>query len=438
MVFGVVQRLGVRRGIWQLKIPIVIRPIRFNSMARPKKLETIVAETVGESILSAARGAYADAILEKLREQGVCTDGFPIDAFVDHALSSQKGTFSWDGDPDTDRVVTVSFTDQEERDLLSYIEELSDPARVADLIQESVQLAGRSLLRRLEKDWPAQKRHEDSVLYAFRKGIEATWGEPLDCFRILLTASRELFMGEAESFRKSKAKRNWHLREAMLGMHARALRTATAVLVLLENGLADDAYTRWRTLYELSVLAAFVSRHGDEAAKRYLLHEAVALKKRLENELAWGAKKIPKKQQREIKENYDAVVSEYGKHFKNDYGWAAGFVEGNYSPKFVDIEEYVRGQRIAPPYKESSLQIHGGRAGLLGLGSNDDVPVIGHSDLGLDIPLMHASFCLLQITTMHLSHCPSWDSVMVSCLIDLERKIDRLCRKAARRLEKTG
>ena len=407
-------------------------------MPRPKKLQTIVAEQVGQSILLAARGAYSDAILEKLESQGVRTGDFPIDAFIDHVLSDATETFSWDGDADSDRIVTLSFTDEEERSLVAYLEDLGNPTQVAEMVQECVHLAGRSLLRSLEKNWPEQKLREDSVLCGFRSRVEGTWGKPLDLFRIQLAASRELFMGEAESFRKSKAKKNWHLREALLGIHARALRTATAVLVLLENGLADDAYTRWRTLYELSVVAAFLSDQGDEAAKRYLLHEAVALKKRLDNELAWGGKKIPKRRQREIEENYDIVVSEYGRHFKNAYGWAAGFVAGNDGPKFVDIEELVNGKRIAPPYKESSLQVHGGRAGLLGLGSSDEMVAIGHSILGLDIPLMHSSLCLMQVTTLHLYHCPSRDSVMISCLVALDRKIDRLCRKVARELEKTG
>ena len=405
-------------------------------MPRPKKLQTTVVEQVGESIVLAARDACAEIILEKLDEQGVLTDDFPIGAFIDHISSDKRGTFSWGSDTDSDRVVTISFTKDEEHELVSYIRELSEPTHVAELVQEGIQIAGRSLLRTLEKGWPEQQLHEDSELYGFRKRIEGTWGEPLDLFRIMLVASRELFMVDAESLRRSKAKRGLHLREALVGIHARALRTATAVLVLLENGLADDAYARWRTLYELSVMAAFLSDHGDEAAKRYLLHEAVALKKRLDNELSWGGKNIPQRERREIEEHYEAVIAEYGRHFRNDYGWAGGFIEGNANPKFVDIEKSVQGKRIAPPYKESSLQVHGGRAGLLGLSSSEEMTAIGHSNLGLDIPLMHSSLCLMQITAIHLDHSPSRDFVIMSCFVDLDRKIEKLCRKVAMDLER--
>ena len=63
---------------------------------------------------------------------------------------------------------------------------------------------------------------------------------------------------------------------------------------------------------------------------------------------------------------------------------------------------------------------------------------IGHSNLGLDIPLMHSSLCLMQVTTLLLYHSPSRDLVTMSCLMALDRKIEKLCRKAARNLERKG
>ena len=155
---------------------------------RPKKLQTTVVEQVGGSIALAARDAYADVILEKLDEQAVLTDDFPIGAFIDHIGSDKRGTCSWGSNTDSDRVVTISFTKEEEHELVSYIRELSEPTHVAELVQEGIQIAGRSLLRTLEKGWPEQQLHEDSELYGFRKRIEATWGEPLDLFRIMLVA----------------------------------------------------------------------------------------------------------------------------------------------------------------------------------------------------------------------------------------------------------
>ena len=170
------------------------------------------------------------------------------------------------------------------------------------------------------------------------------------------------------------------------------------------------------------------------AAVRYLVHEFVVLKKRLSKELEWGGKTVTKKRQREIEKNYDWAISEYGKSFKNDYGWAANFV-GNDNPKFVNIEKSVHGKMIVPPYKESSQQVHGGRGGLLGLSSGDQV-AIGHSHFGLDIPLMHSSLGLMQVTITHLRHTPSRDVVYFSALMALNENIERKCRSVARKLRK--
>lgn len=408
----------------------------YKPMARPKKLQTVVQEHTINSILSTTREVLADVVRSKLREQNVDVARFPVDKFVEYMLSNKEEEFVWQQDEHDGagrKTVSLEFTDKEARELSSQVDDLVEST--GSILQENLEAFENSILRRMEENWPEQRSREDTELYGFRNRLELRWGVPLNLFRMMLTISRELFDGEVESLSKSRAKSGRILREALLGIHARALRTATAVLVLLENGLADDAYARWRTLYELSVMAAFLSERGEKVAERYLAHEAVTLKKRLDNELSWG-KVIPKGQQQEIERNYDAVVAAYGKPFKNHYGWAACFIDGNDNPRFVDIEQAIKGKMIAPPYKESSLQVHGGRDGLLGLSSSYDVMAISHSNLGLDIPLMHSSLCLMQVTSLHLYHSPSRDVVLLGVLVQLEKKIDKQCRKVAKELAK--
>ncbi|MCY3597833.1 MAG: hypothetical protein OXG71_10430, partial [Rhodospirillales bacterium] len=62
-------------------------------MGRPKKLHTLVAETVSAT---AARRVVADATLERLAEQGLAVDGFPIEEFLDRIGSGQSmDDFKW-------------------------------------------------------------------------------------------------------------------------------------------------------------------------------------------------------------------------------------------------------------------------------------------------------------------------------------------------------
>lgn len=402
-------------------------------MPRSKKLQTIVGEQVMASLSATAREILTGAVLGKLREQELDADSLPVDELVERMLSGNgekvTGVSKYEGEED--RKVSVDFTDDEVKELSTKMAKLVKDRDT--ILHECLDLAGKTLLRTLEKRHPEQKSIEEVELYGFKKRLYLRWGVPLDLFRMQLTISRELHGAEVESLDRSRAKTGPVLRGALVGIHGRALRTATAVLVLLDNGLPDDAYARWRTLYELSVIAEFISEHGEEAANRYLLHETVALKQRLDNELTWG-KKIPKKQQREIEKDYGAVMSVYGPPFKNPFGWAAGFIASNDNPRFVDLERAVKGKTIVPPYKESSIQIHGGRAGLLGLGSSDDVIAIGHSNLGLDIPLMHSSLCLMQVTNLLHYHSPLRDVVLLNVLMRLHEKIERHCRRVARGL----
>ena len=406
-------------------------------MPRPKKLQTLFAEQTHESARGAIREFLIDTVAKKLRDQGVSPDEAPLGALVDWLMNGQEGEPPWEESPD----VTITFTEKDGDELESLVERVTRLAKDPEFLLECVHSAARSsILKAWEESWSENRVHEDIELYGFRKRLESRWGAPLDNFRMMLSLSRDLFFQNAESLDKSKAKTGLYLREALCGIHARALRTATAVLVLLENGLADDAYARWRTLYELSVIASFLSEHGESAAERYLVHEIVAHKKRVVNEDEWDDRipkggKVPKRQRRGIERDYDHLVTMYGKSFRNDYGWAAAFI-GNENPKFANIEESLKGKMIAPPYKESSQQVHGGRAGLLGLSSGDDIAAIGHSNLGLDLPLMHSSLCLMQVTNTHLYHSPARDLVLMTALMALDRKIDRQCRRVARELDK--
>src|SRR5208282_6072349 len=63
--------------------------------------------------------------------------------------------------------------------------------------------------------------------------------------------------------------------EVLTRLHARSCQIASEVLSLLLAGHADGAMARWRSLHEISVVCSFISKHGNELAERYLLHQCV-------------------------------------------------------------------------------------------------------------------------------------------------------------------
>ena len=52
-------------------------------------------------------------------------------------------------------------------------------------------------------------------------------------------------------------------------IHGRACQQFLEILYLLKAGFADGAYARWRSLYELSVIAQFIVQTGEGVAKAY-------------------------------------------------------------------------------------------------------------------------------------------------------------------------
>lgn len=382
---------------------------------------------------TAAGKVLSDFMLSKLQNEGLDPGAFPMEEFAKHLFEESDRDFTWHSDESHAESKTIVLDSEDMAFLSDQIDKLMDGSTSA--YQKGVEEAARGLVRQLEKDWPEQEAWNSQELYGFKKRLLLHWAKPLMLFRILLQCADDIFADYEAALRRSRARSGIVLREVLLSIQARTLRTSRAVFVLLENGLADDAYARWRTLYELNVFATLIADHGDEAAARYRDHEFVDLKKAMDNELNWGAQ-IPKRTQTRIRKDYAAVLKAYGADFRHPNAWASPFVSGkNKSPKFSDIEKaaYNRDHPV-PPYKESSLQVHGGRLGVRGLGSSDEQIAAGHSNLGLDIPLIHAALALAQTTQLLLNTMRRKNVQLMYAVLTLERKIDAEARKAARRL----
>ena len=57
---------------------------------------------------------------------------------------------------------------------------------------------------------------------------------------------------------------------ALRYIHGRALQIYLEVVCLNKNGFADGAYARWRSLYELSIIATFIKKYGENVAKAFI------------------------------------------------------------------------------------------------------------------------------------------------------------------------
>jgi hypothetical protein len=72
-------------------------------------------------------------------------------------------------------------------------------------------------------------------------------------------------------------------------LHVRACQVTDEIICLLENGLADGAMARRRTLHEIGMVAAVLSQHGEDMAEHHLAHEAVESKRAMVKYLTFAA-----------------------------------------------------------------------------------------------------------------------------------------------------
>ena len=243
----------------------------------------------------------------------------------------------------------------------------------------------------------------------------------LDLFISLATEAGDEFN---KTFRDDAARSNDAMFKALTLLHARACQVASAILLLLRSGYADDAHARWRALHEISVVGHFISDKGLDVAERYLLHDTIqryklALKHRKHAE-AINEEPIPQQEFEELRAERDKLVARFGKSFKENYGWAASAL-GKNSPSFENIEESVELEHWRPYYGMASDNVHANAHGAYyRLGSSlqaDEVLLAGPSNVGLAEPGHSTAISLCQVTTVLLTTKPNLDGVVISKIL---------------------
>jgi hypothetical protein len=213
----------------------------------------------------------------------------------------------------------------------------------------------------------------------FRNGLINRWRKPLK----LLSAQVALSARYGEVFnawlRDNPPEGKTAVVEAVTRLHARATQIGWEVEVLLQNGFADGALSRWRTLHEVSIVALFIEQEGEDTARKYLDHLQVDSR----DMARFLQKSASKSGHAELTpgevQALEAKVSElrtlHGNEFDGYHGWASKAIEarlktlGLYDPKkkinptFFDIEEAVDMDRLRPYYKLASGAVHAGPKG---------------------------------------------------------------------------
>jgi Family of unknown function (DUF5677) len=381
---------------------------------------------------------------EKLETEGIRDQIGLLEALTDHCLSGGGDIFEWDngavsGDISDD--FTVSFTEK-------------DTARLAELsgkffeclptiIEDTSKFGAKRLLKTLKRNWPDQTAYESSIKNDFKGRLEVRWGEGFDLLRMLLTSCLELGEESSKRLQRSKAKKNRVLRSLLVRMHARACQITAEILTLMENGFADGAMARWRTLYEVGVVATVIADAGEVLAESYIQHEVVESKLAMDEYrrcyLALGYKPMSGRECKRTEKAFAEAVAARGADFGKPYGWAAAHLKKK-KVTFRDLEDAAQRSPMRSYYKMASYNVHADtpkslffRLGVIG---DQSIIVAGATDAGFTEPAQNAAITLVQITSFLIADRVSNVDMMINlrALLLIRDEIPNCFMRAERKL----
>jgi Family of unknown function (DUF5677) len=279
------------------------------------------------------------------------------------------------------------------------------------LVQQITKDLASNMLQRYKKEWKDYRPFDETTFGQFRDNLYVRWGKGLSALRLLLEISRDAGQAYHERLQRSKAKKNRHLRHVLVRLHIRACQVTSEIIALMENGYADGAMVRWRTLYEITTVATLITDGGDALAERYLEHDAIETKRALDEFLrchaALGYRSPSKRNISEVTAAHDAAIARFGKGFGTPYGWAVGYLgSANSNPKFSHLEAAAGHASMRSYYKLASYNVHASPKGLsCRIGTIDDPSLLiaGATNAGLEEPGQKSAFSLSQTTSLLFS-----------------------------------
>jgi hypothetical protein len=273
-----------------------------------------------------------------------------------------------------------------------------------------------TILAHVKSRYPKDLRADAVELRGFEKRLRERWKPALELLALVIESSVRIGY-EVMQHVSASGYRSPTLAHVVVRLHARGIRVAKEVMVLLTAGYADGAMARWRTLHETAVVAAFLVEHGEDCAKCYLDYEAVesysAARRYQVVAQQLGQPQLTEADLTPMREARAAAVACHGPQFGGDYGWACKFLALN-RVHFSDLEARVELEYLRPYYRLASYSVHASpKAILFQLGTaGQDLVLTGPSNTGLADPAQKAGLTLALLTVILVQLHPSLDTLV--------------------------
>ena len=381
-------------------------------------------------------------LAEKVKEVGLSVDEAAISKAAEHIMSGSDEDLKF-GESEDD--VTINITDEDIEYVVNTTERFLNE-QLSGVLEKSSDHTANLVFKSLSRKWREEYEAQQADVEGFKERLEHRWGKALGKLRMLLTIAMEWAQGLYERRLRDSGGKLSHLDDVMLRLHVRACQVAGEVIVLLENGYADGAMARWRTLHEIATVAAVIAKYGEEIAERYVHYQIVesfsALKAYERNHQALGFRPLSQAQSKKVRKDYAKIIQRFGKPFGGENGWAAYHLKARAKERvtFLRLEEEAGDAMMRSPYKMASYNVHASPKGVyfkLGNLRESSVLLAGMSNAGLIEPAQHAAVSLSEITLLMIGESAVFDDLVASKIIaQLVAKIPLEFAKADRKLHR--
>lgn len=359
-------------------------------------------------------------IAKKLKHQGIKAPQTICSKIAKHILSGKSTPLDFKLKSSSNKNVNLAFSPEDADEIIQIVSNFLEKD-LPNLLPNLADRVSKGILKHLKSRWSEEHAFQKADLTEFRERIEQRWSKPLNQMRMLLTMARE--WGETIHARSRASKyKNKVQKQILLRLHVRACQVTDEIICLLENGFADGAMARWRTLHELAVVAAVILRHGEDIAERYLTHQAIESKRAMSKYIKCcgllGYKPLSVRDMRKINRAYALAIAKYGKEFDADFGWATFHLKRK-RVTFVDLEAEAGRADMRSYYQMGNDNVHAGvkslfvRLGLL----NYQALLAGRSNAGLMEPGQNTAHTLTQISALVCLGEPIFDDLVIMQLM---------------------
>ena len=250
--------------------------------------------------------------LQKKVDEDTISEGLSIQIDDDGTLRVTNKTGTSDSEIDISGAAETKVNKIIEN-LPTIIDKSSDSA--CDALLQDIKKRKSTLLGEHRKD---QKR--------FNKHLNNKWGELLNLLEAFILLSEEAG-AEFNGFIRGDSEKEYSPRfEVLSRSHARSCQVALEILVLLQQGFADGAHARWRTLHEIAVECFIINKGNDNLAIRYLDYDIVQKRKYAKvyqdhfHEINY--EHISDDDMQRLDNDYKKLIEIYGNDFPKENGWA--------------------------------------------------------------------------------------------------------------------